>query len=100
SEALHFYQKYLAKQPDAANRAEVLAKIDRLQTLIEEQKKLIGQRPDGSESPPLNAGASPAARKAPAEAVAASPSEPPFWTRRRVSYAVAGAGAVALVGGV
>jgi len=45
-EALHFYKMYLVKVPDASNRAEVAAKIDALQKLVEQQRRARAMQPD------------------------------------------------------
>ncbi len=39
TEALRLYRMYLIKVPDAQNRAEVLSKVEALQSLVEQQKR-------------------------------------------------------------
>ncbi|HEY2744147.1 MAG TPA: tetratricopeptide repeat protein [Polyangia bacterium] len=46
AEALRSYKVYLSREPEAANRAEVEAKIAELQNLIDQQSKSKGMRPD------------------------------------------------------
>jgi tetratricopeptide (TPR) repeat protein len=95
-DAIRFYQRYLAQKPDASNRAEVLAKIDRLQGIVEEQKKLLGQHPERFLPTPLP----PVPQAAPEEAVAKGPPAPEFWTRRKGALLASGAGASALAFGI
>jgi tetratricopeptide (TPR) repeat protein len=55
SDALHFYKMYLSKSPEAPNRTEVIAKIEALQKLIEQQKAAQALPPDQPlEQPPTH----------------------------------------------
>ena len=108
-EALRFYRTYLERKPDAANRAEAEAKIERLASILEERK---GRTASAVEAAPSPSGLSqiapmprtpalvapalaPAQNAAPAEAVAARPPTL-FWTARRAGWVATGVGAAAL----
>jgi tetratricopeptide (TPR) repeat protein len=89
AEALHFYKMYLTKVPEAANRAEVEAKIEALQTLVDQQRKARAMQPD--QVRPM---------QAVPEAVAAPPKlrePPPPGRTKKISGIVVGTLGVALV---
>jgi hypothetical protein len=77
SEALHFYKMYLSKVPDAPNRDEVMAKIEALLKLVEQQRKTQAMPPDqpireGQQPPPeATAAPTPVAVTAPVPVAAA-----------------------------
>src|SRR5437868_15496788 len=48
-EAVRYYRTYLARKPDAANRAEAESKIERLASILEERKV---KNPALAEAPP------------------------------------------------
>jgi len=50
-QASHFYETYLRLKPDAANRADVEARIAEMKTMLEEQKKMGTKAPIGTVSP-------------------------------------------------
>jgi tetratricopeptide (TPR) repeat protein len=50
-QASYFYTTYLRLKPDAANRADVEARLEEMEKLIEEQKKLQNSPPSGTVSP-------------------------------------------------
>lgn len=50
-QASYFYATYLRLKPDAANRADVEARIAEMNTLIEQQKKLQNGPPTGTVTP-------------------------------------------------
>ena len=62
AEALRFYKTYLAKLPEADNRADVEAKIRELKELIEKQKPLQAEPPTvaGASNQPAGTGPAPA----------------------------------------
>jgi tetratricopeptide (TPR) repeat protein len=62
AEALRFYKTYLAKLPEADNRADVEAKIRELKELIEKQKPLQAEPPTvaGASNQPASTGQAPA----------------------------------------
>jgi len=107
-EALRFYRTYLERKPDAANRAEAEAKIERLASILEERKARtvaveaaspppgLSQLAAVPRTPALVAPAlAPVQNAAPAEAVAARPAAR-FWTARRAGWVATGAGVAAL----
>jgi tetratricopeptide (TPR) repeat protein len=60
-EALDFYQQYLARKPDAPNRSEVLAKIDRMQALLEDNKEVAADSAAATAAPSATIPAAPSA---------------------------------------
>ena len=108
-EALRFYRTYLERKPDAANRVEAEAKIERLASILEERKARnpalvepaappsgLSQLAAMPRTPALVAPAlGQVPNAAPAEAVAARPPMR-FWTSRRAGWAATGFGAAAL----
>ncbi|MFL5451037.1 MAG: tetratricopeptide repeat protein, partial [Myxococcales bacterium] len=115
-EAVRYYRTYLEKKPDAANAADVQAKIDRLTSILEERKAanpppaqkarpVVVAPPAATPAPAVSApplrlrAPSPApatTRAAPVEAVAAKAPADRYWTGRRVGWVATGIGAAAL----
>jgi tetratricopeptide (TPR) repeat protein len=113
-EALRYYRTYLEKKPDAANAADVQAKIDRLTAILEERKAAnpppaekarpvavaapaVTPAPPASPTRAASLAPAPASTKAaPAEAVAAKAPADRYWTGRRVGWLATGIGAAAL----
>ncbi|HVI24246.1 MAG TPA: tetratricopeptide repeat protein [Myxococcales bacterium] len=117
-EAVRYYRTYLDKKPDAANAADVQAKIDRLTSILEERKAanpppaqkarpvVVAPRAPTSApavSPPPSplrapslAPAPATTKAAPVEAVAAKAPGDRYWTGRRVGWVATGIGAAAL----
>ena len=108
-EAVRYYRTYLERKPDAPNRADAEAKIERLAAILEERKARNPALVEAATAPPGHApvavmprtptlvvpAAAPVQSAAPAEAVAAkAPS--PFWTARRAGWVATGVGAAAL----
>lgn len=54
-QASYFYRTYLRLKPDAANRADVEARLEEMDKLIEEQKKIQKGPPTGTVTPEGNA---------------------------------------------
>ncbi len=52
--ATYFYTTYLRLKPDAANRADVEARLEEMQKLIEDQKKMEALPPSGTVTPDGN----------------------------------------------
>lgn len=50
-QASYFYTTYLRLKPDAANRADVEARLEEMEKMIEEQKKLQNSPPSGTLAP-------------------------------------------------
>lgn len=50
-QASYFYTTYLRLKPEAANRADVEARLEEMEKMIEEQKKLQNSPPSGTLSP-------------------------------------------------
>jgi len=72
--AIGFYKTYLRKQPAAANRAEVEARIAELEKLVEQQRKAAAEPPHGTiETAPAAPPAAAPAPTAPAPLAAAAP---------------------------
>jgi tetratricopeptide (TPR) repeat protein len=61
AEALRFYKTYLAKLPEAANRADVESKIRELKEIVEKQKSSQAEPPavSGASNPPAGTGPAP-----------------------------------------
>jgi tetratricopeptide (TPR) repeat protein len=59
AEALRFYKTYLAKLPEAANRADVEWKIRELKELVERQKLRQAEPPSGASNQPAVTGPAP-----------------------------------------
>jgi tetratricopeptide (TPR) repeat protein len=115
-EALRFYKTYLSKLPRAENAADLRAKIDDLQRLIEQQKRAQTAPPDSvikapsapePEARPKEALPAPAAAPVPAPpaGVAAPPAPPPAdrhagRTKKIAGLTIAGVGVLALGAGI
>jgi tetratricopeptide (TPR) repeat protein len=117
-EAVRYYRTYLEKKPDAANAADVQAKIDRLTAILEERKAanspptektlpVVVAAPAVTSAAPLSPTASPlrapflapappSTKAAPAEAIAAKAPSDRYWTARKVGWVATGIGAAAL----
>lgn len=101
--ALRFYKRYLTRQPDAANRAEVEAKIASLERVVEEQRKSQNLPPDQTLTPNARPAVAPPVSDtatAPASAAVTPPVERPGRTKQIAGIAVAGAGIGLIVGGI
>jgi tetratricopeptide (TPR) repeat protein len=106
-EAVFFYKMYLSKRPNAPNRDEVLAKIDALQKLIEQQKQTSSMPPNQVKplEEPKEPASAPAVQvtPAPASLVTAPAPQPPkplykqWWLWTAVGAVVAGAAVGATV---
>jgi tetratricopeptide (TPR) repeat protein len=100
--ALRFYKRYLARQPDATNRAEVEAKIASLERVVEEQRKSQNLPPDQTLTPSSRPAVAPpvSATATPPAAALTPPVERPGRNKQIAGIAVAGAGVGLLVGGI
>jgi len=101
SQALHFYQTYLNRQPKASNRADAEAQIAKMQKALKAEPT-----PAPVAAPPVAAppAAAPPAAAPPAPVAAAPPPPPPsrgtrftHSRRGRAAIALAAVGAAALV---
>ncbi|MFL5414065.1 MAG: tetratricopeptide repeat protein, partial [Myxococcales bacterium] len=117
-EAVRYYRTYLEKKPDAANLADVQAKIDRLTSILEQRKAanpppaqkarpVVVAPPAATPAPAASTPPSPlrgpslapapaTTKAAPVEAVAAKAPADRYWTGRRVGWVATGIGAAAL----
>jgi tetratricopeptide (TPR) repeat protein len=100
--AIFFYSQYLTRQPDAANRAEVEARIAELRTQLQREtgrppNDLAPEKVEAAAPPPAVAkpAAKPTTRAAvPVAAVAASPPAASIKPTRLAGYVALGAGAL------
>ena len=98
-QATYFYQTYLRLKPDAANRADVEARLKEMETLIEEQKKMAEKKPTGT-VPPEGANPVTTTPAAPGQPKDEPPGGVPSKTLITAGYATAGAGGALLITGV
>ena len=109
-QATYFYQTYLRLQPDAANRADVEARLAEMQQALEEQEKLERKPPIGTIAPDGNTTTTTPATVAPPPAPTTitmpshqSPSDESGGGGKALKvagYATAGVGAALVITGV
>jgi tetratricopeptide (TPR) repeat protein len=109
-QATYFYTTYLRLQPDAANRADVEARLAEMQQALEEQKKLEKKPPIGTIAPEGNTATTPTTTVTPPTAPTTStmpalpsPREEPRAPGKSLTvagYATAGAGAALVITGL
>ncbi|MBL0213029.1 MAG: tetratricopeptide repeat protein [Myxococcales bacterium] len=74
--ATYFYTTYLRLKPDAPNRADVEARLEEMQKLIDEQKKMERRPPEGTVTPDGNGGQGNQAKPLPTVGPIDKPSDP------------------------
>ena len=115
-QATYFYSTYLRLQPDAANRADVEARLAEMQQALDDQKKLERKPPIGTISPEGSTSttstisptttATPAPAPAPAPSTMPAPVSPRDESRTRgtslktAGYVTAGTGAAIVITGL
>jgi tetratricopeptide (TPR) repeat protein len=109
-QATYFYTTYLRLQPDAANRADVEARLAEMQQALEEQKKLDRKPPIGTIAPEGNTSTTPTTTPtlptATTKSTTPAPELPPEQSGARgkslitAGYATAGAGAALVITGL
>jgi tetratricopeptide (TPR) repeat protein len=109
-QATYFYSTYLRLQPDAANRADVEARLAEMQQAIEEQKKLEKKPPIGTIAPEGTTATTPTTTITPPPAPMTSPMPAPESPHEEAGargkslkiagYATAGTGAALVITGL